>query len=85
VKHVVIHSEARAELDAAMEFYESRAAGLALDLQAEVKEAAAKSIASRLRFSTWSCRIAFGLPRSRTVAGVLIIGDGGNAKKRDND
>jgi toxin ParE1/3/4 len=38
----VIHSEARAELDAAMEFYESRAAGLGLDLQADVKEAAAK-------------------------------------------
>jgi hypothetical protein len=38
VKPAVIHSEARAELDAAICFYESRAKGLGLDLQANVEE-----------------------------------------------
>jgi len=39
VKPAVIHSEARAELDAAICFYESRAKGLGLDLQANVERA----------------------------------------------
>jgi toxin ParE1/3/4 len=39
VKPAVIHSEARAELDAAILFYESRAKGLGLDLQTKVEQA----------------------------------------------
>jgi toxin ParE1/3/4 len=39
VKPAVIHSEARAELDAAISFYESRAKGLGLDLEAKVEQA----------------------------------------------
>ena len=39
MKRVVIHSDARAELDAAMEFYERRATGLGLAFQREVKNA----------------------------------------------
>lgn len=39
MKPAVIHSEARAELDAAISFYESRAQGLGLDLQAKVEQA----------------------------------------------
>jgi toxin ParE1/3/4 len=42
VKPIVIHSEARAELDDAMAFYESRASGLGLDLLAKVEDAVAK-------------------------------------------
>ena len=41
MKRVVIHSEARTELDDAMTFYESRARGLGLDLQAKVEDAVA--------------------------------------------
>jgi toxin ParE1/3/4 len=39
VKPVVVHSAARAELDEAMGFYESRASGLGLDLEAKVERA----------------------------------------------
>ena len=39
MKPALIHSEARAELDDAMAFYESRAHGLGLDLQAKVEDA----------------------------------------------
>ena len=39
MKPAVIHSEAQAELDAAIFFYESRAKGLGLDLQAKVEQA----------------------------------------------
>ncbi len=42
MKPVVIHSAARAELDDAMAFYESRARGLGLDLQAKIEDAVAK-------------------------------------------
>ena len=42
MKPVVIHSAARAELDDAMGFYESRAHGLGLDLQAKVEDAVAE-------------------------------------------
>ena len=42
MKPVLIHREARAELDDAMAFYESRARGLGLDLQAKVENAVAK-------------------------------------------
>ena len=42
MKGVLIHREARAELDDAMAFYESRACGLGLDLQAKVEDAVAK-------------------------------------------
>jgi len=42
VKRVVIHSAARAELDAAMEFYEGHAVGLGLDLETEVRKATKK-------------------------------------------
>ncbi|MBE7499823.1 MAG: type II toxin-antitoxin system RelE/ParE family toxin [Verrucomicrobiales bacterium] len=38
MKPALIHSQARAELDAAISFYESRAAGLGLDLQAKVED-----------------------------------------------
>jgi toxin ParE1/3/4 len=41
VKPVVVHSAARAELDEAMGFYESRASGLGLDLEAKVERAVA--------------------------------------------
>ena len=39
MKPAVIHSEAQAELDAAIFFYESRAKGLGLDLHAKVEQA----------------------------------------------
>ncbi len=39
MKPAVIHSEARAELEAAISFYESRARGLGLDLQVKVESA----------------------------------------------
>lgn len=42
MKPVVIHSAARAELDEAMAFYESRASGLGIDLQSKVEAAVAK-------------------------------------------
>ena len=42
MKAVVIHSAARAELDDAMEFYENRAQGLGLDLQARIEHAVAE-------------------------------------------
>jgi toxin ParE1/3/4 len=42
VKPVVVHDEARAELDEAMAFYENRARGLGLDLQEKVGEAVTK-------------------------------------------
>jgi len=42
VKPALIHSEARAELDDAMAFYESRARGLGLDLQMKVENAVAE-------------------------------------------
>lgn len=38
MKPVIIHSEARAELDDAITFYESRATGLGLDLLAKVED-----------------------------------------------
>ena len=41
MKQVVIHSEARAELDDAMTFYESRARGLGLDLLVKIEDAVA--------------------------------------------
>jgi len=41
VKPVVVHSAARAELDEAMGFYENRANGLGLDLEAKVERAVA--------------------------------------------
>jgi toxin ParE1/3/4 len=41
VKPVVVHSAARAELDEAMGFYESRASGLGLDLETKVVKAVA--------------------------------------------
>lgn len=37
MKPIIIHSEARAELDQAMGYYEQQKAGLGLDLQAEVE------------------------------------------------
>ncbi len=39
MKPVVVHSEARVELDDAMAFYESRACGLGLDFQTKVERA----------------------------------------------
>jgi toxin ParE1/3/4 len=39
VKPVIIHSQARAELDEAMAFYEQQQAGLGLDLQRAVEQA----------------------------------------------
>ena len=39
MKPVIIHSEARAELDAAMAHYESRAKDLGLDLETKVRQA----------------------------------------------
>ena len=39
MKPVVIHSQARAELDEAMAFYEQQKARLGLDLQGEVERA----------------------------------------------
>jgi len=42
VKPVLIHSAARAELDDAIAFYESRAHGLGRDLQAKVEDAVAQ-------------------------------------------
>jgi plasmid stabilization system protein ParE len=39
VKPVVFHAAARAELDAAMEFYERRALGLGLSLMTKVEDA----------------------------------------------
>ncbi len=41
MKPAITHSEARAELDAAISFYETRAKGLGLDLQAKVEQAVA--------------------------------------------
>ena len=63
----VIHSEARAELDAAISFYESRAKGLGLDLQAP-------SFISK-------CQTAFRLPPSPTPAAALVIGPTGSLSK----
>jgi toxin ParE1/3/4 len=39
VKPVIIHSQARAELDEAMAFYEHQKAGLGLDLQTAIERA----------------------------------------------
>lgn len=39
MKPVVIHSEARVELDEAMAFYENRSRGLGLDLRSRIREA----------------------------------------------
>lgn len=39
MKPIIIHSEARAELDEAIGYYEQRQAGLGLDLQGEVEQA----------------------------------------------
>lgn len=41
MKPIVVHSAARAELDEAMGFYESRASGLGLDLEKKVERAVA--------------------------------------------
>ena len=38
MKPIIIHSEARAELDEAVGYYERRQAGLGLDLQGEVEQ-----------------------------------------------
>ena len=50
MKPVVVHSAARAELDEAMGFYESRASGLGLDLEAKVERAV---IAIQRNPETW--------------------------------
>ena len=42
MKPVIVHSAARAELDEAMAYYESRTKGLGLDLQSKVEEAVTK-------------------------------------------
>jgi toxin ParE1/3/4 len=42
MKPTVIHSQARAELDEAMAFYERQKAGLGLDLQADMEQAIAR-------------------------------------------
>ena len=42
MKPVLFHCDARAELDEAMAFYESRARGLGLDLQMKVENAVAE-------------------------------------------
>jgi toxin ParE1/3/4 len=42
MKPVVLHSQARAELDEAMAFYERQKAGLGLELQAEIEQAIAR-------------------------------------------
>jgi toxin ParE1/3/4 len=56
MKPVEFHSEAQAELDEAVGYYESKVPGLGIDLREDVEAATKKIQASPMRFQTFSKR-----------------------------
>jgi len=58
VKPILVHTEARSELDEAISYYEQRQQGLGLDLQSEVEQTISQI--QQLPEAIWIAAIAHG-------------------------